>query len=62
MRIAKRDFGRPIATAPLWVVPTISYIMQKGIGITMNNLEWLWWVTIPSMFVLWLAINYKIVK
>jgi len=28
----------------------------------MNSLEWLWWVTIPSLFVLWLAINYKIVK
>jgi hypothetical protein len=62
MKIVKRDLGRPAATATLWVIPIISYTMQKAAGITMTNLEWLWWVTIPTMFVLWLAINYKIVK
>ena len=62
MKIVKRDSGRPASTATLWVIPIISYTMQKAAGISINSMEWLWWVTIPAMFVLWLAINYKIVK
>jgi hypothetical protein len=62
MKIVKRDLARPIPTATVWAIPTMSYLIQKSVGVPMNDLEYLWWLTIPSLFVLWMAINYKIVK
>lgn len=60
--VKKRNYPSAWASAPLWVIPTFNYILQKAIGIQHNNLEWLWWVVIPTIFTFWFLLNFKIVK
>jgi hypothetical protein len=46
----------------LWMIPTTAYLTRKLVGGKFNNLEWLWWVVIPSLMVIWFFINFKIEK
>ena len=62
MKIIKREFAWPVATINIWFIPTLTYTMQKVGNTQFNEFEWLWWVAIPSMFVLWFVINFKIKK
>lgn len=62
MKIKKKFLADPIASSMLWMIPTTSYTVQKLVGGKFNNLEWLWWVTIPSLMVIWFFINFKIEK
>jgi hypothetical protein len=52
----------PGSTSPLWVIPSMTYLLQKAIGIQHNEYEFLWWVTIPILFTAWFIINFKITK
>jgi hypothetical protein len=52
----------PIASIPLWGVSLFSYIMAKGMGIIDPEREWAWWVLIPSLFMVWVIMNWKIVR
>jgi hypothetical protein len=60
MKIIKRELARPSASLTLWIIPLMSYVIQKVGGVKMNDLEWIWWVGIPSMFTLWFFLNWKL--
>jgi FtsH-binding integral membrane protein len=60
--ITKKEWARPVSTAMIWAMPTMTYTLQKTIGVQMNTHEWLWWAVIPGLFVLWFFINFKLVK
>lgn len=62
MKIVKRDFAQPLGSVTLWLIPTLSYLIQKVGGIQFNEYEYVWWIGIPVMVVLWGLINWKIKK
>ena len=62
MKITKRKFVNPVATMNLWIIPTLAYTMQKVGGVQFNEYEWVWWIGIPSLVILWFFINFKIEK
>lgn len=63
MKINRRDkYMSPFATISLWVIPTMVYSLQKMLGVQFNEYEYIWWVGIPIMFVVWFMINFKITK
>ena len=63
MKIVKRNKHiSPISTIPMWIIPTLSYSIQKGVGVQFNEYEYVWWIVIPSMVVLWGLFNWKIKK
>ena len=61
MKIIRRNPNLHLySTILLWVIPTWTYGMLKLVGAQFNKYEYIWWVTIPLMFIIWLVINYKI--
>lgn len=60
MRISKKKEVCGFCTASLWWIPSITYLIFKINNVINPNKEWVWWVGIPLMFLLWLMINYKI--
>lgn len=62
MEIIKRKFAQPHSNFTLWLVPACSYIGLKVAGAINPNKEWVWWVAIPSLVLLWGLINWKIKK
>lgn len=62
MQLVKRGFeSQPLGSMTLWLIPTMTYIFGKVGGITYHN-EWIWWVAIPIMFLIWVLLNWKIKK
>jgi hypothetical protein len=62
MRLVKRGFAsQPLGSMTLWLIPTMAYIFGKVGGMTYHN-EWIWWVAIPVMFLIWVLLNWKIKK
>ena len=62
MRIVKRSFAsQPIGSMTLWLIPTMSYILGK-FGGTNYQKEWIWWVIIPILILVWFLLNWKIKK
>jgi len=59
MKVIKRDGVCGICTSQIFVIPSITYSTLKIIGTTFNY-EWVWGLSIPSFFVIWVLINYKI--
>ena len=62
MRIIKRKFVDPVVTMNLWIIPTLTYTIQKVGGVQFNEYEWVWWIGIPSLIILWFFMNFKIEK
>jgi len=64
MKVEKRDcFTNPVNTVPIWLVPFSTYLFMKGSGVVhFNKMEFIWWITIPVMFFIWLIVNFKIVR
>ena len=61
MKINKRKGNiTPLSSITLWVIPTLTYLTQKIIGVTFNQYEFVWWILIPSLIVLWFFMNYKV--
>ena len=60
MRIVKREICRPLSTVTLWWIPTITYLIMKMNGIISPTKEWIWWIAIPIMFLIWVLLNWKI--
>ena len=58
--IKKENICGP-CTASLWWIPTMSYFFMKMNDVEFHN-EWLWWVAIPTMFLVWVLLNWKIKK
>jgi hypothetical protein len=59
MKVIKRENVCGPCTASLWWIPTMTYFFMKINGIVSFHNEWLWWVTIPIMFLIWVLINWK---
>jgi hypothetical protein len=57
VRRTKQDIG-----FSMWLIPSAMYAFLKTemIGVMRPDTEWIWWVLIPVMFVVWLAINWKL--
>ena len=63
MKVVRRNKNiNPIASIPLWGVSLFVYILNKSLGIIDPDREWIWWGVIPSLFVVWVIMNWKIVK
>lgn len=63
MRIVKRSLrSNPKGSFTLWGIPIMTYIIMKVSGTVSFHKEWLWWVAIPTLFVVWVLINWKIKK
>jgi hypothetical protein len=62
MKITKREEVCGICTSSIWWIPTITYLIFKILGLVNPEREWEWWVGIPTMFLIWGLINWKIKK
>ena len=62
MKIEKRFFASPMATISLWFIPTLVYSLGKLGGTVYNKYEWVWWFGIPTLFLAWFILNFKVVK
>jgi hypothetical protein len=62
MKITKRIFANPLLTMNVWIIPTFTYMLQKSLGVIRPDKEWYWYVGISFAVLLWLAVNFKIVK
>ena len=63
MKLVRRDKDiNPLKTMSLWCVSLFIYILNKSLGIIDPEREWIWWGVIPSLFVVWVIMNWKIVK
>ena len=62
MKIVRREFTQPSSSFTLWLIPTLSYLIQKVGGVQFNEYEYLWWIAIPSLVLGWGLLNWKIKK
>jgi len=62
MKIVKREFINLTTTMNFWLIPTKCYLLQKMVGIVIPSREWIWWVGILFAVLVWLVVNFKIVK
>ena len=63
MKIVKRDeWSDPKLSMVIWLIPTMGYLLNKIAGIIIPNREWLWFVTIPMLFMIWFMMNFVITK
>jgi uncharacterized RDD family membrane protein YckC len=60
MKITKRPEVCGICTASLWWIPTMTYFILKMNDIISSSKEWVWWLAIPIMFLIWVLLNWKI--
>ena len=62
MKITKRRSASPIQTMAIFVIPAMTYIFQKSMGIINPDREWRWGIGITALVVLWFVVNFKIKK
>lgn len=63
MKVVRRNEHLSItSTANLFVMPTMTYIIQKLAGVQHNEYEFIWWIVIPLLFIAWFMLNFKIKK
>jgi hypothetical protein len=60
MKLVKRTEVCGFCTASLWWIPTMTYFIMKMNDIISPSKEWVWWVAIPTMFLIWVLLNWKI--
>jgi hypothetical protein len=63
MKIKKRGLLNPWRTMNIWYIPTCTYLILKlGLGDIAPDKEWYWWIGISIAVLIWLTLNFKIVK
>ena len=62
MKIEKRFLASPMTTINLWLIPTLMYGVGKLAGTEYNEYEYVWWIGIPTLFLVWGILNFKVVK
>lgn len=62
MKIVRREYANPLHNFTLWLAPTCMYIGLKAADAISPGKEWVWWVAIPSLVLIWGLINWKIKK
>lgn len=58
----RRNYLNPFSSINLWLIPTIMYIIVKSTGTLLPDREFVWWIIIPTMLILWFFFNWKITK
>ena len=61
MKIKTNPNFSPLGSSILFVMPSIMYLLLKLAGTKMHN-EWLWYISIPILIVVWFIINFRIVR
>lgn len=62
MKIVKRNFmSSPSGSITIWLIPTSFYFSGKIGGIVYHR-EWIWWILLPTLFLFWVFLNFKIKK
>lgn len=51
--------SQPLSNMTLWLIPMMTYLIGKVGGLTYHR-EWIWWVVIPVMVLIWVLLNWKI--
>lgn len=62
MKLIKRSFANPISTMNIWIIPTLTYALQRSLGMIQADREWNWWFCISLAFLGWMTFNFKVVK
>jgi len=63
MKITKRNwYSSPLLTINIWLIPTLSYLIQKIGGVQFNEYEWVWYAGTLLLFIVWFILNFKITK
>jgi hypothetical protein len=63
MKITKRNWcSSPLLTINIWLIPTLSYLIQKIGGVQFNEYEWVWYVGTLLLFIVWFILNFKLTK
>jgi hypothetical protein len=44
------------------MIPTLMYGFGKLFGTKYNEYEYGWWIGIPTLFLAWFILNFKVVK
>jgi hypothetical protein len=60
-KINKRKFANPKANLALILIPSFNYLLLKLSNVEMHR-EYLWFILIPFMFIIWFFLNFKISK
>jgi len=60
-KINKRKLSNPKASLSLVLIPLFNYLLLKLLNIEMHK-EYLWFIVIPFMFIIWFFLNFKISK
>lgn len=61
-KIKLRRFSNLLGSTTLFLIPLLIYTSGKMSGAQYNEMEWLWALVISCLFILWVVINFKIVK
>lgn len=61
MKLVKREEVCAPCTATIWWLPTLTYTLGKFGGAEYHR-EWIWWVVLPIVFLIWVLLNWKIEK
>ena len=59
--IKTRSWASPTNSCVLFVMPSFTYLIGKSSSVIYHR-EWIWWVSIPALFLFWLIVNFKIEK
>ena len=62
MKLERRLLTSPETTVSLWMIPTLMYGFGKLFGTKYNEYEYVWWIGIPTLFLAWFILNFKIGK
>jgi len=44
------------------LMPTMTYVMGRVVGVQYNHLEFIWWISIPALWIMFLCLKFKIIK
>lgn len=62
MRIERRKYTKWSNGIVLALPSTFTYLFGKLMGTQYNNLEFLWWIVIPLLWIIYFALQFKIVR
>lgn len=62
MKITKRKYSSPLNSGVIWFMPTMTYILLSINGAIRPDREYIWFIGLPTLFLFWCFINFKIKK